>query len=159
MECKPKNIYGYVIMGKTKKRSGGGNAWSKAAGEYWNDHKKDEDIKSFSDVLKSPKFRAYYNSKYGDGKSTSGIKKSKKNMKLEMEETDKEKMGEKEEEMEQNVKPKRKNRKSRKQKKMKKEEAQDDEKWSSDWAKEKSTGFNKDYFNGGKKEEKEEEDK
>ena len=40
----------------------GGNLWSKLAGEYYEDHKNDPDIESFSDVLKSPKFREYYNS-------------------------------------------------------------------------------------------------
>jgi hypothetical protein len=159
MECKPKKIYGYIIMGKTRKRSGRGNAWSKAAGEYWRAHKNDSDIEKFSDVLKSPKFRAYYNSKYGDGKSSAGLKKSKKNMKMDMEETETEKEEIEEDEMEEKMKPKRRNRKSRKQKRMmKEEEIQGDEKWSSDWAKEKSTGFNKDYFNGGKKEKEDEEE-
>jgi len=42
--------------------SKGGNLWSKLAGEYYQDHQNDPDIESFSDVLKSPKFREYYNS-------------------------------------------------------------------------------------------------
>ena len=45
------------------------NAWAKAAGEYYRSHKNDPDIQDFSDVLKSPKFKAYYQSKYGKNTS------------------------------------------------------------------------------------------
>jgi hypothetical protein len=65
--------------------SKGGNLWSKLAGEYYQDHQNDPDIESFSDVLKSPKFREYYNSMKNkttisekeNGKKT---KKTKKNV-------------------------------------------------------------------------------
>ena len=54
----------------------GGNLWSKLAGEYYNEHKNDSDIEKFSDVLKSPKFRAYYESKK-NGSSMVVAKKTK----------------------------------------------------------------------------------
>jgi hypothetical protein len=54
----------------------GGNLWSKLAGEYYNEHKNDSDIEKFSDVLKSPKFRAYYESQK-NGSSTIVAKKTK----------------------------------------------------------------------------------
>ena len=44
------------------------NTWAKSAGEYYRSHKNDPKIKEFSDVLKSPDFKAYYRSKYGKGK-------------------------------------------------------------------------------------------
>ena len=47
------------------------NAWAKAAGEYYRSHKNDPDIQAFSDVLKSPKFKAYYQSKYGNKSKSS----------------------------------------------------------------------------------------
>ena len=46
------------------------NTWAKAAGEYYRSHKNDPDIEEFSDVLKSPKFKEYYNSKYGKNVSS-----------------------------------------------------------------------------------------
>lgn len=57
----------------------GGNLWSKLAGEYYNEHKNDSDIEKFSDVLKSPKFRAYYESKK-NGSSMPSTKKTKGKM-------------------------------------------------------------------------------
>jgi hypothetical protein len=69
-----KNIYIEYIM--TKLMNGGRrtrrvNAWAKAAGEYYRSHKNDPDIQAFSDVLKSPKFKAYYQSKYGNKSKSS----------------------------------------------------------------------------------------
>lgn len=49
------------------RRSRKPSMWAKAAGEYYRSHKNDPKIKSFSDVLKSPDFKAYYASKYGKG--------------------------------------------------------------------------------------------
>ena len=49
------------------KRSRKPSMWAKAAGEYYRSHKNDPKINSFSDVLKSPDFKAYYASKYGKG--------------------------------------------------------------------------------------------
>ena len=57
----------------------GGNLWSKLAGEYYNEHKNDSDIEKFSDVLKSPKFRAYYESQK-NGSSMPSTKKTKGKM-------------------------------------------------------------------------------
>lgn len=53
---------------KGGRRSRRVNMWAKAAGEYYHSHKNDPKIKEFSDVLKSPDFKAYYQSKYGHGK-------------------------------------------------------------------------------------------
>jgi hypothetical protein len=53
---------------KGGRRSRKVNMWAKAAGEYYHSHKNDPKIKEFSDVLKSPDFKAYYRSKYGHGK-------------------------------------------------------------------------------------------
>ena len=44
---------------KSKKRGRKTNLWAKAAGEYYREHI--NEVKSFSDVLKSPKFKEYYN--------------------------------------------------------------------------------------------------
>ena len=54
---------------KNKSKKGGRkmNNWAKAAGEYYRAHK--GDFESFSEVLKSPEFRKYYNEKYGKNKS------------------------------------------------------------------------------------------
>jgi len=57
-------------MGGRTKKARKMNNWAKAAGEYYNDHK--NEVESFSDVLKSPKFRAYYNKKY-KGKKVGGL--------------------------------------------------------------------------------------
>jgi hypothetical protein len=54
------------------------NAWAKAAGEYYRSHKNDPDIQEFSDVLKSPKFKAYYQSKYGKKSSRSQFNSTKR---------------------------------------------------------------------------------
>ena len=67
----------------TKEQTGGRrtrrvNAWAKAAGQYYRDHKDDADIKDFSDVLKSPKFKAYYHSKYGKKKYQPSFKSTRK---------------------------------------------------------------------------------
>jgi|UniRef100_A0A6C0DWX3 hypothetical protein len=51
-------------MPKTRRRSSS-NSWAKCAGEYYRKHKHDKDISSFSDVLKSKKFKEYYHSKNG----------------------------------------------------------------------------------------------
>jgi|Laugresbdmm110sn_1035088.scaffolds.fasta_scaffold04078_6 hypothetical protein len=78
----------------------GGNLWSKLAGKYYNEHKNDPDIESFTDVLKSPKFREYYES-HKNGKKTLGKmsmgkmsmgKKSKKNMGKKFRKSNKNKM-------------------------------------------------------------------
>jgi hypothetical protein len=66
-----------------KEQSGGRrtrrvNAWAKAAGQYYSEHKNDADIKEFSDVLKSPKFKAYYHSKYGKKKYQPSFKSTRK---------------------------------------------------------------------------------
>ena len=66
-----------------KEQSGGRrtrrvNAWAKAAGQYYREHKDDADIKEFSDVLKSPKFKAYYHSKYGKKKYQPSFKSTRK---------------------------------------------------------------------------------
>ena len=66
-----------------KEQSGGRrtrrvNAWAKAAGEYYRAHKKDPEIKEFSDVLKSPKFKAYYHSKYGKKNSRHSFRTTRK---------------------------------------------------------------------------------
>jgi len=69
-------IYVYYIMssfestikhqgGKTKKARKS-NSWAKAAGEYYRAHK--NEVNSFSDVLKSADFRAFYNKKYKGNK-------------------------------------------------------------------------------------------
>ena len=55
------------------------NMWAKAAGEYYHSHKNDPKIKEFSDVLKSPDFKAYYQSKYGHGKNTSKNRNTQRN--------------------------------------------------------------------------------
>ena len=51
--------------GKTKKVRKS-NSWAKAAGEYYRAHK--NEVNSFSDVLKSADFRAFYNKKYKGNK-------------------------------------------------------------------------------------------
>jgi hypothetical protein len=58
-------------MGGRTKKARKPNAWAKAAGEYYNANKAKFD--SFSDVLKSPKFRAYYNKKYKGKKVGGGV--------------------------------------------------------------------------------------
>lgn len=42
------------------------NTWAKAAGEYYREHK--NEVNSFSDVLKSKDFKAFYNKKYKNKK-------------------------------------------------------------------------------------------
>jgi hypothetical protein len=135
------------------------NMWAKAAGEYYRAH---SEITDFSEVLKSPKFKEYYRNKYGkniQNKTQKAFRKGKskwnKNQEEEMVEAEEEKL---DEEI-----PK-KNRKSLKQRKVKEEildeeddgekKEKEEDKWSSEWKdKEKKVGFNKDYFNGGKKDE------
>ena len=86
LECKKvydkkKNIYIEYIMAKGQtggRRTRRVNAWAKAAGEYYRSHKNDPDIKEFSDVLKSPKFKAYYQSKYGKKSSRPSFKSTRK---------------------------------------------------------------------------------
>jgi hypothetical protein len=78
---KKKNIYIEYIMAKGQtggRRTRRVNAWAKAAGEYYRSHKNDPDIKEFSDVLKSPKFKAYYQSKYGNKKYQPSFKSTRK---------------------------------------------------------------------------------
>jgi hypothetical protein len=58
------------LKSKRTRRARKVNNWAKAAGEYYRLHKNDDDIEKFSDVLKSPKFKEYYESKYGKGKKT-----------------------------------------------------------------------------------------
>jgi hypothetical protein len=86
--------------------------WAKAAGEYYRSHKNDPKINSFSDVLKSPDFKAYYNSKYGKGqkrpmtmtkKHYFGKRRPARMEEPREEETEKE---EQEQEQEQDIKPK-----------------------------------------------------
>lgn len=69
MEGSMEGRIGGRMRGRTKKARKMNN-WAKAAGEYYNDHK--NEVESFSDVLKSPKFRAYYNKKY-KGKKVGGL--------------------------------------------------------------------------------------
>jgi len=57
-----------IPVKKGGRRSRKINLWAKSAGEYYRAHKNDPKIKEFSDVLKSPDFKAYYQSKYGKGK-------------------------------------------------------------------------------------------
>ena len=76
---KKKNIYIEYIM--TKAQSGGRrtrrvNAWAKAAGEYYRSHKNDPNIQEFSDVLKSPDFKEYYQAKYGKKSSRASTRKA-----------------------------------------------------------------------------------
>jgi hypothetical protein len=55
------------------------NNWAKEAGKYYKIHKgKDPKINEFSDVLKSPKFKAYYHSKYGSGESKGRFSKTRR---------------------------------------------------------------------------------
>ena len=51
-------------MAKTRGRKSS-NSWAKCAGQYYRMHKHDKNIKSFSDVLKSPDFKKYYHTKCG----------------------------------------------------------------------------------------------
>jgi hypothetical protein len=51
--------------------------WAKAAGEYYYKNKGQNGIESFSDVLKSPEFKAEYNAKYGKHGKTMGKKDRK----------------------------------------------------------------------------------
>ena len=51
-------------MAKTRGRKSS-NSWAKCAGQYYRMHKHDKNIKSFSDVLKSPDFKKYYHTKIG----------------------------------------------------------------------------------------------
>jgi hypothetical protein len=48
--------------------------WAKAAGEYYRKNKGKNGIESFSDVLKSPKFKQEYYAKYGKQSKTMGRK-------------------------------------------------------------------------------------
>jgi hypothetical protein len=48
--------------------------WAKAAGEYYRKNKGKNGIESFSDVLKSPKFKQEYYAKYGKQGKTMGRK-------------------------------------------------------------------------------------
>ena len=125
------------------------NAWAKAAGEYYRSHKNDSDIQDFSDVLKSPKFKAYYQSKYGKKSSRPSFNSTRKsrgqtrrlNKYVENEEKEEKEDIEEEE-------PIHKEKKDKKEKK----EADD---WSWGWESDKKN-FKKDeekneLFNGGKK--------
>ena len=121
---------------KNKSKKGGRkmNNWAKAAGEYYRAHK--GDFESFSEVLKSPEFRKYYNEKYGKNKSMKSMKSMrsvpKKVYKEEAEEEVKEE-GEEKNEGEWEEAPKKMGRRST-SKKMKKE---------------KKVNFGTNYFYGG----------
>jgi hypothetical protein len=74
MESTKVTIGGRRRQRRTRKqpRSQRVNKWAKEAGKYYQLHKgKDPEIQEFSDVLKSPKFKEYYHSKYGTGTSQS----------------------------------------------------------------------------------------
>ena len=51
--------------------------WAKSAGEYYRKNKGKNGIESFSDVLKSPEFKAEYHAKYGKHGKTMGKKDRK----------------------------------------------------------------------------------
>ena len=55
--------------GGRRRKTRKSNSWAKAAGEYYRAHK--NEVNSFSDVLKSRDFRAFYNKKY-KGKKRGG---------------------------------------------------------------------------------------
>jgi len=120
---------------KNKSKKGGRkmNNWAKAAGEYYRAHK--GDFESFSEVLKSPEFRKYYNEKYGKNKSMKSMKSMrsipKKVYKEEVKEVKEE--GEEKDEGEWEEAPKKMGRRST-SKKMKKE---------------KKVNFGTNYFYGG----------
>ena len=153
------------------------NAWAKAAGEYYRAHKNDPDISEFRDVLKSPKFKSYYQSKYGKfSKKPTKVRfgKSNKNhtMKkmvheeeeeVDEEEDEKEKDDEEEEdEKEKDEEEEEYEEKKPKGKKMAKKMAKKRESSSSDWGEwawgkkevekpKKKSQVKDDYFNGGNK--------
>jgi len=57
----------------------GGNLWAKLAGKYYEEHKNDDDINEFKDVLQSPKYKAYYNSEKARLNGSSTKKRGKSN--------------------------------------------------------------------------------
>ena len=140
----------------------GGNLWSKLAGKYYNEHKNDPDIESFTDVLKSPKFREYYES-HKSGKKTLGKipmgKKSKKKMGKKFRKSNKNRMmdedaemdeyAEQSEEAEQSEMIVKKGKKGKKGKKSKKNF--DMEKMESPNMEDREHQMKNDYFNGGNK--------
>jgi len=69
-----------VTGGKRKSKKGKRkmNLWAKAAGEYYHEHQ--NEVKSFSDVLKSPEFKEYYRTKYGKGTKKAPAKKFSKTL-------------------------------------------------------------------------------
>ena len=133
------------------------NAWAKAAGEYYRSHKNDSDIQAFSDVLKSPKFKAYYDSKYKKrepkGRRFSKRRRSQKSYKQEMEhreeKEDHDEMEHREEkedhdEMEhRDEKPKNQKTKTKK--------TNDDWSWGFNNREQKKMPKKNSYFNGGNK--------
>lgn len=62
-------------MAKTRGRKSS-NSWAKCAGQYYRMHKHDKNIKSFSDVLKSPDFKKYYHTKIGKKHGGEGEEKN-----------------------------------------------------------------------------------
>jgi len=116
------------------------NAWAKAAGEYYRSHKNDPDIREFSDVLKSPKFKAYYQSKYGKSGSTRKQRNTRR------------RSNEEEESKEEESKEEEEERPMKKDKKEKKEKKSDDWSWGLDEEEEKKPkkAYKRNrYFNGG----------
>jgi hypothetical protein len=156
------------------------NAWAKAAGEYYRAHKNDPDISEFRDVLKSPKFKSYYQSKYGKfSKKTTNMRFGKFNKNRTMKKMDNEEEKEMEEEDEKEMEEKEEEEKEEDEKEMEeKEEEEYEEKKPkgkkmakkmakkessvSDWGEwawgkkevekpKKKSQVKDDYFNGGKK--------
>jgi hypothetical protein len=125
------------------------NAWAKAAGEYYRSHKNDPDIREFSDVLKSPKFKAYYQSKYGKKSSRPASTRKERRSRFIRRSNEEEESKEEESKEEES---KEEEEEERPMKKEKKEKKADDWSWGfgeEEEKKPKKAYKRNRYFNGG----------